>query len=316
MIHLAWMLLLLAATPDILADALPDCILQVPVTVTVAAKNEIEHEDCHAFHATLRQTYGKPTVYVGAGKAAVVDEPSIHLSSVAADVPASQRGPVYKLYLVDAQRWWNAQPSYILDESWCYLNGTAWYTAKGRTSDAVYSAARARELSRYASVLLRLARRLPGYDSRQLEAIVEYQWKRVGSLPASSAAVAAAPPKSAPPVATPDSSSLPGTTERAREASAMPRHTAADVWNKTVVVAWEARWCPSCPSMHPLYERIRNRPGVTLLLLDVDKPMPTFVKSKPSQLPTVFVYRSRQLQGQWFDASEATKRAIEEEVSK
>jgi len=58
------------------------------------------------------------------GKALTCREPVVLLSDVANSTPLSVRGDVYRLYLVKRQRYWNAQPTYVLDEFSAYINGS------------------------------------------------------------------------------------------------------------------------------------------------------------------------------------------------
>lgn len=283
MANLAWMLLAVAASP---------------VMAAVPNRDAIEHEACHGYHASLRQQFGRPTVYLGGGLAACLDDPPVSLADVARSVPTSERGPQYQLYLVTAQRAWNWQPTYLLDEGWSYVQGTRYYVVRGRASDAAYSAERARELTRYAGVLLRLARATPDYDCSQLAAILEYQGLWVGSL--SSAGVAAAPPNGASSVAKPSALEAAGRTEPNEKASAEPRHTPADdPWASTVVIHWTASWCGPCRQYAPLWPRLASRRGVTVLSVDVDKPLPTWAPVRPARIPQVEVWRNRARVGHW-----------------
>jgi thiol-disulfide isomerase/thioredoxin len=286
MMHvLAWMLVLSAPPPG-----------AMPELVAVVNRDYIDHEACHAFHAQLRNQYGKPTVYLGGGLAAVVDEPPVRLSEVAsAVVDAGMRGPSYDLYLVQAQRWWDRQPTYILDEGAAYLAGTQYYVARGRTSDAVYSAARARELSRYASVLLRLARTLPGYDSRQLAAIIEYQWMRVGSLPMSSAGATHTP------IGQPGAAQAVATQTFPREQQRQPHDTAAvkvSAPPDDFVIVWSSKTCSPCRTYLPLWNRLRSR-GATVYELDIDSPPADWAHLRPASVPQVRVYRGGKRVGLW-----------------
>jgi thiol-disulfide isomerase/thioredoxin len=285
---LAWILILSAPPPG-----------AMPELVAVVNRDFIDHEACHSFHATLRNQYGRPTVYLGGGLAAVVDEPAVRLSAVANAVPDRHRGPAYNLYLVQAQRWWDQQPTYILDEQAAYIAGTFWYRHRNDRKAESYSAARAKELSRYATVLLRLARALPGYDSRQLAAIVEYQWMRVGSLPTSSAGAKDDTHDWHADIRADEARQriLPGPESPDSHPQAQKRPAPADDF----VIAWTASWCGPCKTYLPLWARLRAR-GVKVYELDIDHPPADWAHLRPASVPQVRVYRGGKRVGMWSGA--------------
>jgi len=81
------------------------------------------HESTHGINSLLRNLYRCPAFYCLNNKCVLMKEPDTTLSSVADAVPRSLRGIVYHLYLIQAQRWWNDQPTYILSEFSAYANG-------------------------------------------------------------------------------------------------------------------------------------------------------------------------------------------------
>lgn len=81
------------------------------------------HEASHEIAAQLRSSLHKPAFYVLHGHYFTVEEPKTTLKEVAERIPLEKRGPLYGLYLVQAQKWWNDQPTYLIEE-WCaYLAG-------------------------------------------------------------------------------------------------------------------------------------------------------------------------------------------------
>lgn len=87
------------------------------------------HETSHGIHAHIRNANwvsGKPrnALYVGGDKAALIDEPKIRKSQVAAFIPSSLRGSRYSLYVV-GQTEWDDTPLYLWDEWNAYVNGGA-----------------------------------------------------------------------------------------------------------------------------------------------------------------------------------------------
>lgn len=92
------------------------------------------HEGTHGINSLLRQKHGKPCFYLLGGKALTCDEPVGSLIHVAYNTPNCLRGEIYQLYLIHAQKWWNKQPTYLMDELSAYLNGaTCWKELKLRT---------------------------------------------------------------------------------------------------------------------------------------------------------------------------------------
>jgi hypothetical protein len=110
------------------------------------------HESTHGINSQLRNRFGRPTFYVMGGVWFHVDEPKTTLSAVARSIPTEKRGDVYKLYCVDAQRWWNNEPSYLIDEMVAYINGAEtrkFYGITNRAETLRY----ARELATYVKYL-------------------------------------------------------------------------------------------------------------------------------------------------------------------
>lgn len=79
------------------------------------------HECTHGINSRLRNIYKKPCFYVLNNKM-IISESSGTLKDVADSVPPRFRGSLYQFYLVDAQKWWNNQPTYVFDELSAYLN--------------------------------------------------------------------------------------------------------------------------------------------------------------------------------------------------
>jgi hypothetical protein len=69
--------------------------------------------------------YGKPAFYVLRDCAIILQkEPQTTLSEIARSIPQSLRGDVYRIYLIEQQRWWNNDPEYVWDEFVAYTNGS------------------------------------------------------------------------------------------------------------------------------------------------------------------------------------------------
>lgn len=84
------------------------------------------HETTHGLNSRLRQGHSNSNaLFVCPDNCCVVPEPrGLTLTSLASAVPASWRGMSYSLYLQQQARYWNDQPTYVLDEWTAYANGT------------------------------------------------------------------------------------------------------------------------------------------------------------------------------------------------
>ena len=99
---------------------------QLEIGHPYADADKVTHcdEGTHGIHARIRTKYRKPGFYLLNGQALILDaEPKGTLAGVANIVPPSVRGKDYTLYLIQARRYWNEQPSYMFDELTCYTNG-------------------------------------------------------------------------------------------------------------------------------------------------------------------------------------------------
>ena len=142
------------------------------------------HEQSHHVMNWFSNSWGlyakkQQALYCLKGRIAVLNEPPLTLADVARAVPVSERGSVYQMYLVDAQRSWNNQPLYILNESVSYANECDW-------DHKDYGRQKAAEMDRYASVMLSLAEKCPGYDAGPLRTFVIWHTARVDAQAATS----------------------------------------------------------------------------------------------------------------------------------
>lgn len=87
------------------------------------------HETTHGLNSILRmRNPGCNVLYCLDGKACVIREPKGRLSAVSRLIPLKLRGPSFHLYLVQQQRYWECEPTYLLDEWVAYTNGS--YTGR------------------------------------------------------------------------------------------------------------------------------------------------------------------------------------------
>lgn len=143
------------------------------------------HEGTHGINGRIREQWKQPGFYCLRGKVALTEEPACTLRDVAQAVPAGDRGrgyakleaapieePRYGLYLVGQQRWWNNEPSYILDELSAYINGVECGLELG--APLMGRLESAEEMLRYARVMDGLVEM-----SEQMLLLLEYQERRI-----------------------------------------------------------------------------------------------------------------------------------------
>lgn len=85
------------------------------------------HEQCHGLCSRLRKQYSQydEVLYILQNNAVgFMDDKNVTLARISQEVPRSIRGNTYNLYLVQQQRYWNRNPTYVLEEMVCYVNGT------------------------------------------------------------------------------------------------------------------------------------------------------------------------------------------------
>ena len=141
------------------------------------------HEMNHGVSNRLHASTVKHGIYVGDGKGIVLRHPEITIEQVANTVPKNQRGPIYKLYLVEQRKDWNKSPIYLLDEWNAYITGTIarrqlGWEKRSETEDF------AREMERYCRVMLSVVKkRDPDYaDIQHLSNFIDWQADRFASL--------------------------------------------------------------------------------------------------------------------------------------
>lgn len=138
------------------------------------------HENTHQIHAEMRnRLVGEGyAFYILEDRAITFRPPKVTLRDVAKRV--AKKGPVFGLYVVDSQKWWNTQPLYVLDEAVAYVNGAIVGEQYGGV-EWEYEADRARELTVYAWALIKAIEELdPDYpDLEKLVAFVNFNVARL-----------------------------------------------------------------------------------------------------------------------------------------
>jgi hypothetical protein len=137
------------------------------------------HELTHGVSNRLHASTIKHGIYLGDGKGIVLKHPKVTIEQVANHVPKEDRGPIFKLYLVDQRRDWNTSPAYLLDEWNAYIHGSiarkqlGWQKRK-ETEDF------AKEMERYCRVMLTVVKKHdPEYpDLQHLSNFIDWQSER------------------------------------------------------------------------------------------------------------------------------------------
>ena len=132
----------------------------------------VAHEGTHMLHASL----GKPGwhgFYLGNGFGFRLKIPeNARLSDIR--VPEHLRTSRYRLYVLDAQRWWDKDVTYLADEALAYLAGAKVRRDLGweKRSETVRNG---RELTEFFRIAIEKVREKdPDYDTGGLEAVLSY----------------------------------------------------------------------------------------------------------------------------------------------
>lgn len=142
----------------------------------------LAHEMSHSIHFEVRLANSRERpmngFYALEGRAAVVAEPRLRITTVAALVPPSLRRGRYAQYLV-GKPGWDSRPLYLWDEWTAYVNGAAVAVERyqlglsphtaGSTSDRVFAAL---EFTIYAATVVLAASQ---YDPRTLQEDAQFR---------------------------------------------------------------------------------------------------------------------------------------------
>ena len=137
------------------------------------------HMTTHGLNNNLRQrNLGCNVLYVMGGKACVIREPKGRLSAIARLIPPKLRGPSFQLHLIEQPRYWEYEPTYLLDEWMACTNGSlvgrqvaenGWHFELLQAINfTVYSIAMANSICGSD----------PQYDHTQLRAFIQYNAER------------------------------------------------------------------------------------------------------------------------------------------
>jgi hypothetical protein len=137
----------------------------------------------HGASNRLHASTVKHGIYLGNGKGIVLRHPKVTIEQVANSVPNNQRGPIFKLYMVEQRKDWNKSPIYLLDEHNAYITGAIarrqlGWEERGETEDF------ALEMERYCRVMLSVVqKRDPEYpDLQHLKDFINWQSDRFAAL--------------------------------------------------------------------------------------------------------------------------------------
>lgn len=141
------------------------------------------HEMAHGASNRLHASTAKHGIYLENGKGIVLSHPKVTIEQVANAVPKDQKGPIFKLYMVEQRKDWNKSPIYLLDEWNAYITGTiarkqlGWEKRKETEAFAL-------EMERYCRVMLSVVqKRNPEYpDIQHLKNFISWQSNRFATL--------------------------------------------------------------------------------------------------------------------------------------
>ena len=142
------------------------------------------HEMSHGASNRLHASSVKHGIYVGNGRGIVLKHPKVTIEQVANAVPKEQRGPIFKLYLVEQRKDWNKSPIYLADEWTAYVNGALAHKQLGMGSKRKETYDHAREMERYVRQMVKVVEsRDPQYaDMDSLKGFVEWQSDRFNQI--------------------------------------------------------------------------------------------------------------------------------------
>jgi hypothetical protein len=160
------------------------------------------HETTHGINSNIRQKFsanmvsttwnvwreleGKPVYHNGRingfyclqNRAAVIEEPKVHIRTVAQMVPQPLRGNVYNLYLVTQAQSWGDTPLYIFDEWVAYTNGSEVRKDLG-IQERSETVSQMIEFDIYALTLAMAVKQGdPNYDDKQFKAFLMWNIER------------------------------------------------------------------------------------------------------------------------------------------
>ncbi len=132
------------------------------------------HEQVHGINARLRdENRSENGFYCLNDRGFLCPSPKLTLSEVARATPQSKRGRIFKLYVVDSQRWWNDTPLYVLDECCAYVSGSKVGLELNMKARSLYSFQNAVECWHYTRVAARLARQRGYRHADELDAFLD-----------------------------------------------------------------------------------------------------------------------------------------------
>lgn len=141
------------------------------------------HETTHGINSHLRMKFPRPGkringFYCLENRAAIIEEPRTTMQAAAALVPASLKGGVYNLYMVQQARSWGDTPLYIFDEWVAYTNGSAVrkdLQIQARAETVQYML----EFNVYSIALAQAVKKnCPDYDDQQFKAFMIWSLER------------------------------------------------------------------------------------------------------------------------------------------
>jgi len=106
---------------NLLEDVLAHC--ENPKNFYDADKVTWAHEASHGVNNQLRNKYKSPCFYVLGSRYFKMPESNITLKILANNIPKHLKYENYNLYVIASAAHYNNQPSYIVDELTCYMNG-------------------------------------------------------------------------------------------------------------------------------------------------------------------------------------------------
>ena len=163
--------------PNIVGGSLGDIDCRIPNVKGINWKTYRDedkvtwaHEGTHAINSGIRRDNKSPYgFYLLNGSGVVLSASDFKMSDLAKEIPVEKRGSLYNLYIRDAQKYWNDQPLYCIDELNAYINGAIVGVEYQMDRRVKESLDRAKIMYEYAVIAQEMSRKLNYKDQDILD---------------------------------------------------------------------------------------------------------------------------------------------------
>ena len=141
------------------------------------------HEGTHSVNAKIRlDNHVRNGFYLTDGQGIVLSQPNFTLKELANKVPLKERGRLYKLYLIEGQKYWNDVPFYCIDELSAYINGCLVGVEYNITDRTKHSYINAVEMYGYSIMAYNICKEEKYQDLNKLRKLLDILQQRLISI--------------------------------------------------------------------------------------------------------------------------------------